>query len=61
MEQQAGPAGWDIVGVTPRPGELRLWAYQAVAHGADAILFFRWRTARWGTEEYWHGVLDHHG
>jgi beta-galactosidase len=61
MEQQAGPAGWDIVGVTPRPGELRLWAYQAVAHGADAILFFRWRTPRWGTEEYWHGVLDHHG
>jgi beta-galactosidase len=61
IEQQAGPAGWDIVGGAPRPGELRLWAYQAIAHGADAILFFRWRTARWGTEEYWHGVLDHHG
>jgi beta-galactosidase len=61
IEQQAGPAGWDIVGGAPRPGELRLWAYQAVAHGADAILFFRWRTARWGAEEYWHGVLDHHG
>lgn len=61
MEQQAGPAGWDIVGVTPRPGELRLWAYQAIAHGADAIIFFRWRTAAKGTEEYWHGVLDHHG
>lgn len=61
VEQQAGPAGWDIVGVAPRPGELRLWAYQAIAHGADAILFFRWRTPLWGTEEYWHGVLDHHG
>jgi beta-galactosidase len=43
----------------PRPGELRLWAYQQIAHGADGILFFRWRTARYGTEQYWHGLLDH--
>ncbi|MDH7485882.1 MAG: beta-galactosidase [Anaerolineae bacterium] len=61
MEQQAGSGGWEIVSVPPRPGELRLWAYQAIAHGADAILFFRWRTARWGTEQYWHGLLDHDG
>ena len=45
--------------MTPRPGELRLWAYQSIAHGADAIVFFRWRTARFGTEQYWHGLLDH--
>jgi beta-galactosidase len=59
MEQQAGPAGWEVVSVAPRPGELRLWAYQSIAHGADAIVFFRWRTARFGAEEYWHGLLDH--
>jgi len=61
MEQQAGPSGWETVSVAPRPGELRLWAYQAIAHGADGIVFFRWRTARFGTEQYWHGLLDHHG
>jgi beta-galactosidase len=61
MEQQAGPGGWEIVSVAPRPGELRLWAYQAIAHGADGIVFFRWRTCRFGTEEYWHGLLDHDG
>jgi beta-galactosidase len=61
MEQQAGPGGWEVLSVTPRPGELRLWAYQSVAHGADGILFFRWRTARFGTEQYWHGLLDHDG
>jgi beta-galactosidase len=61
MEQQAGPSGWQIVGVAPQPGELRLWTYQAIAHGADAIVYFRWRTARFGAEQYWHGVLDHHG
>jgi beta-galactosidase len=59
MEQQAGPGGWEMLSVTPRPGELRLWAYQSIAHGADAIVFFRWRTARFGTEQYWHGLLDH--
>jgi beta-galactosidase len=60
MEQQAGPGGWEIVSQSPQPGELRLWAYQSIAHGADGIVFFRWRTARYGTEQYWHGVLDHH-
>ena len=61
MEAQSGPAGWDVIGATPRPGEIRLWAYQGIAHGADGIVFFRWRTCRFGTEEYWHGVLDHDG
>jgi beta-galactosidase len=59
MEQQAGSGGWEIVSVSPKPGELRLWAYQAIAHGADGIVFFRWRTARYGTEQYWHGLLEH--
>jgi beta-galactosidase len=61
MEAHSGPSGWDIIGSSPRPGEMRLWAYQAIAHGADAILFFRWRTARYGAEQFWHGVLDHDG
>jgi beta-galactosidase len=61
MEQQSGSGGWEIVAVPPKPGELRLWTYQSIAHGADAILYFRWRTCRTGTEQFWHGVLDHHG
>src|SRR5262249_23091740 len=42
-----------------RPGEMNLWAFQAIAHGADGMVHFRWRTARRGAEEYWYGVLDH--
>jgi len=61
MEQQAGPGGWEMISVQPRPGELRLWAYQAIAHGADGILFFRWRSCRYGAEQFWHGLLDHDG
>ncbi|MGQ9631041.1 MAG: beta-galactosidase [bacterium] len=59
IEEQSGPSGWEIVHSTPRPGEIRLWTYQAIAHGADGIVYFRWRTCRFGTEEFWHGILDH--
>lgn len=61
MEQQSGPTGWEIFGRTPRPGQLALWAAQSIAHGADAVVFFRWRTCTFGTEEYWHGILPHNG
>ena len=61
MEQASGPGGWDRFYPTPEPGRMRIWAYQAIAHGADYISFFRWRSARFGTEQYWHGVLAHHG
>lgn len=61
MEEQAGPCGWDIVRHTPRPGQLRLWVYQAIAHGACGIVYFRFKTALFGMEQYWYGVLDHDG
>ncbi|GAC1356395.1 MAG: beta-galactosidase [Ktedonobacteraceae bacterium] len=61
MEQQAGPSGWGIVSPTPLPGEIRLWTLQSIAHGAEGIVYFRWRTARVGTEQYWHGILPHEG
>ncbi|MFO7636915.1 MAG: beta-galactosidase [Clostridia bacterium] len=60
-EMASGPLGWNIMSRTPNPGQLRLWTYQAVAHGADGILYFRWRPCLFGTEQYWHGVLDHDG
>ncbi|MFP4105144.1 MAG: beta-galactosidase, partial [Phycisphaerae bacterium] len=44
---------------TPAPGQMRLWAYQSIAHGADGMLHFRWRTCPYGAEEYWNGILDH--
>jgi len=59
MEQQTGPGGQTYLLRTPRPGEMRLWTFQSIAHGAEGIVHFRWRTARRGIEEYWSGVLDH--
>ena len=61
MEQQSGAGGWAnrMEMPAPRPGQLTLWAMQSVAHGADFVSFFRWRTATFGTEIYWHGILDY--
>jgi beta-galactosidase len=70
LEQQSGPGGQsggaafagarDYLHPTPRPGQMRLWAWHSIAHGADGVLFFRWRTARFGSETLWHG-LNHYG
>jgi beta-galactosidase len=43
----------------PKPGQMRLWTFQSVAHGADFISYFRWRTCWIGTEIYWHGLNDY--
>lgn len=58
LEQRTGSPHWRPG--TP-PGWMRLWTYRSIAHGASGINYFRWRTARWGQEEYWHGVLPHSG
>ncbi len=61
MEQQSGAMGWNtrMEAPAPKPGQMLLWAMQSVAHGADYINFFRWRTSIMGSEIYWHGILDY--
>src|SRR5215470_7157097 len=59
MEEQAGKAGQSFFAPQPHPGQLRLWAFQAVAHGAMGVNYFRWDSARFGAEEYWFGMLNH--
>lgn len=61
MEQQSGPGGWTfrVMQPAPKPGQMRLWTFQSIAHGADFISYFRWRTACVGTEIYWHGLNDY--
>lgn len=61
MEQQSGANGWNtgMEAPTPRPGQITLWTMQSIAHGADYISYFRWRTSTMGTEIYWHGILDY--
>ncbi len=61
MEQTAGPHGWGVFGRNVRPGELEKICFQQLAHGADAQIWFRWRTCTVGREQYWHGLLGHDG
>lgn len=59
MEEQAGKAGQAYFTAQPHKGQLRLWTYQAIAHGAMGVNYFRWDSAKFGAEEYWHGLLNH--
>jgi beta-galactosidase len=40
---------------------MRLWSWQAVAHGADAVLFFQLRASRGACEKYHGAVIGHAG
>ncbi len=59
MEEQTGKSGQPTFSPQPEPGQLRLWSYQTIAHGAFGIQYFRWDTTTFGAEEYWHGILQH--
>ncbi len=60
MEQKAGNVNWQEVNALVRPGVLRMFTYQLVSRGATAILFFRWRQSRFGSEKFHGAVLPHH-
>lgn len=56
METQPGSVNWAPVNTTLDRGVTRAMAWQAVGHGADALLFWQWRSALNGQEQY-HGTL----
>lgn len=59
MEQKAGNVSWQEVNSLIRPGVLRMFTYQLISRGASAVLFFRWRQPRIGTEKFHGAVLPH--
>jgi len=56
METQPGNVNWSSVNNSLNKGEARAMAWHAVAHGADAVLYWQWRSALNGQEQY-HGTL----
>jgi beta-galactosidase len=56
METQPGCVNWRPVNNVLNEGEMRAMAWHAVAHGADAVLYWQWRSALNGQEQY-HGTL----
>jgi beta-galactosidase len=59
MEQTTNRVNWRDVNVSKSPGQTRLWTYQAVARGADGVMFFQWRQSRAGAEKHHSGMVPH--
>ena len=57
MEQQPGPVNWAPHNPAPLPGMVRLWSWEAFAHGAEAVCWFRWRQAPFAQEQQHAGLL----
>lgn len=61
MEQTPSVTNWQPFNSLKRPGIMRLWSYQAVAHGSDSILFFQMRRSIGACEKYHGAIIDHAG
>ena len=57
MEQQPGPVNWASYNPDPLPGMARLWAWEAFAHGAEVVSYFRWRQYHSAQEQMHAGLL----
>lgn len=53
-----GAQGHDVTGYAPRPGQARLWSWQGMARGCESLLYFRYRGALKGAEQFCYGILD---
>lgn len=61
MEQTPSVQNWQPFNMLKRPGVMRLWSYQAVAHGADTVMFFQMKRSVGACEKYHGAVIDHAG
>ena len=53
-----GAQGHDIIGYLPRPNQAKMWSYQAMARGCNSLMYFRYRGATKGAEQYCYGIID---
>ncbi len=61
MEQTPSVTNWQPYNALKRPGVMRLQSYQAIARGADAILFFQIRRSIGACEKFHGALIDHVG
>lgn len=61
MESSPASTNWQGVSKLKKPGLLHLASMQAVAHGADSVLYFQLRQSRGASEKFHGAVIDHYG
>lgn len=60
-EQSPNQQNWQPYNKLKRPGEIRLLAYQGLAHGSDSCLYFQMRQSQGGQEKFHGAVISHNG
>lgn len=61
MEQTPSQQNWQAYNNLKRPGVMRLFSYQAIAHGADTVMFFQLRRSFGACEKYHGAFIEHVG
>jgi len=61
MEQTPSVSNWHAYCKLKRPGVMRLWSYQSVAHGSDTVMYFQMRRSIGACEKYHGAIIDHVG
>lgn len=61
MEQATAHVNWREHNTMKRPGVMRLGSYQALARGANGIMFFQWRASKSGSEKFHSAMVSHAG
>jgi beta-galactosidase len=57
IEQQPGPVNWGVWNPAPLDGMVRAWTWEAFAHGAETVSYFRWRQAPYAQEQMHAGLM----
>lgn len=61
VEQSPNQQNWQPYNKLKRPGEVRMLSWQAVAHGADSVMYFQMRQSRGGVEKFHGALISHEG
>jgi beta-galactosidase len=61
LEHKNGYFNYSEYNLAITPGLVRAWAYIDISRGCNGIVFYRWRSNRWGVEQNPNGILRHDG
>ncbi|MET4583280.1 beta-galactosidase [Conyzicola nivalis] len=61
MEQATNALNWRPTNAPKAPGQMAALSMQAIARGADGIMFFQWRQSRAGSEKFHSAMLPQAG
>jgi beta-galactosidase len=61
MEQATNALNWRPTNAPKAPGQMAALSMQAIARGADGIMFFQWRQSRAGSEKFHSAMIPQAG